>query len=126
MSKLPKIDLGCYWYATGRAESARVNPFTRPLNPPSVPTSYMEAPFHLPATRNGKHFVQPPLLPDSALSLSASVDAIYCYDMPPAPSRSLPYFPWVFQSGPTVCGFYGMLIAFPGTLDTLALFCRSF
>ena len=32
MSKLPKTDLDCYWSATGRAESMRVNPFTRPLN----------------------------------------------------------------------------------------------
>ena len=36
MSKLPKIDLDCYWSATGRAESTRVNPFTRPLNPAPV------------------------------------------------------------------------------------------
>ena len=33
MSKLPKIDLDCYLSGTGRAESTRVNPFTRPLNP---------------------------------------------------------------------------------------------
>ena len=33
MSKIPKIDLDCYWSGTGRAESTRVNPFTRPLNP---------------------------------------------------------------------------------------------
>ena len=33
MSKLPKSDLDCYWSATGRTESTRVNPFTWPLNP---------------------------------------------------------------------------------------------
>ena len=32
MSKLPKSDLDCYWSATGRAESTRVNPSARPLN----------------------------------------------------------------------------------------------